>query len=105
MVKITFIEHGGDRHTVDVKAGLTVMEAAVKNNIPGIMGDCGGAGACGTCHVYVDARWVEKTGARSDMEEDMLECAEEMKPTSRLSCQIQIDEGFEGLIIRLPRTQ
>ena len=105
MAKIIFIEHSGATHEVDAKSGLTVMEAAVKNNVPGIDADCGGACACATCHVYVDDAWLEKTGARSAMEESMLDFAENVKPNSRLSCQIKIADALDGMTVRLPESQ
>ena len=105
MAKIIFIEHSGATHAVDAKSGLTVMEAAVKNNVPGIDADCGGACACATCHVYVDDAWLEKTGARSAMEESMLDFAENVKPNSRLSCQIKIADALDGMTVRLPESQ
>ena len=105
MAKITYIEHDGTEHVIDVKNGLSVMEGAVKNNIPGIDADCGGACACATCHVYVDAAWKDKPGTASAMEESMLDFAEEVKPTSRLSCQIKVSDELEGLIVRMPESQ
>jgi 2Fe-2S ferredoxin len=105
MVKITYIEHDGTDHTVDVQPGHSVMEGAVKNNIPGIDADCGGACACATCHVYVDEAWRKQTGAPSSMEESMLEFAPTVKPNSRLSCQIKVADALEGLIVRLPESQ
>jgi 2Fe-2S ferredoxin len=105
MAKVTYIEHSGAEHTIDVKAGLSVMEGAVKNNIPGIDADCGGACACATCHVYVDEAWREKTGAPTAMEESMLDFAEGVEPNSRLSCQIKVTDGLDGLIVRLPESQ
>ena len=105
MAKITYIEHGGAEHTVEVKTGLSVMEGAVKNNIPGIDADCGGACACATCHVYVDEAWREKAGAPSAMEESMLDFAENVEANSRLSCQIKISDELDGLIIRMPQNQ
>ena len=105
MAKITYIEHGGAEHTIDVKAGLSVMEGAVKNNIPGIDADCGGACACATCHVYVDEAWREKTGTPTAMEESMLDFAEGVEPNSRLSCQIKVTDGLDGLIVRMPESQ
>src|SRR3569833_1663041 len=81
------------------------MEGAVRNNIPGIDADCGGACACATCHVYVDDAWFEKTGGASAMEESMLDFAEEVKPTSRLSCQIRVRDELEGLVVRRPENQ
>jgi 2Fe-2S ferredoxin len=105
MAKITYIEHGGAEHVIDVKSGLSVMEGAVKNNIPGIDADCGGACACATCHVYVDDAWSEKTGKPSAMEESMLDFAENVEPTSRLSCQIKVTDALDGLIVRMPESQ
>ncbi len=105
MANITYIEHDGKEHVIDVKPGLSVMEGAVKNNIPGIDADCGGACACATCHVYVDAAWADKTGTPTAMEESMLDFAENVEPTSRLSCQIKVTEALDGLIVRMPESQ
>ena len=105
MAKITYIESGGQEHVVDVKPGLTVMEGAVKNNVPGIDADCGGACACATCHVYVDPAWRSKTGERSAMEESMLDFAENVEANSRLSCQIKVTEELDGLVVRMPESQ
>ena len=105
MAKITYIEHTGKSHTLEVKAGQSVMEGAVKNNIPGIDADCGGACACATCHVYVDDAWTEKTGAASVMEESMLDFAQDLRPNSRLSCQILVSDKLDGLIVRMPDNQ
>ena len=105
MAKITYIEHDGREHQVEVKPGLSVMEGAVRNNIPGIDADCGGACACATCHVHVDEAWFEKTGAASAMEESMLDFADSVTPTSRLSCQIRVSDALDGLIVRMPENQ
>jgi 2Fe-2S ferredoxin len=105
MAKITYIEHDGTEHVVDVKPGLTVMEGAVKNNIPGIDADCGGACACATCHVYVDPNWQTKTGTKSAMEESMLDFAESVEDNSRLSCQIKVSDELDGLVVRMPESQ
>jgi 2Fe-2S ferredoxin len=105
MAKITYIEFNGAEHVVDVKNGLSVMEGAVKNNIPGIDADCGGACACATCHVYVDQAWLDKTGSQSAMEESMLDFAENVEPNSRLSCQIKVSDELEGLVVRMPQSQ
>ena len=105
MAKITYIEHDGAEHVIDVKSGLTVMEGAVKNNVPGIDADCGGACACATCHVYVDDAWLPKTGEKSAMEESMLDFAENVEPGSRLSCQIKVSDALDGLVVRLPESQ
>ncbi|HEY3695246.1 2Fe-2S iron-sulfur cluster-binding protein [Phenylobacterium sp.] len=105
MAKITYIQFDGAEHTIDVRNSLTVMEGAVKNNVPGIDADCGGACACATCHVYVDEAWREKTGTASAMEESMLDFAENVKENSRLSCQIKVSDALDGLIVRLPESQ
>ena len=105
MAKITYIEFSGAEHTIDVRNGFTVMEGAVKNNVPGIDADCGGACACATCHVYVDPAWVDKTGKASAMEESMLDFAENVTETSRLSCQIKVTDALDGLVVRLPESQ
>ncbi|MEL6288068.1 MAG: 2Fe-2S iron-sulfur cluster-binding protein [Pseudomonadota bacterium] len=105
MAKITFIEHGGAENTVDAETGMTVMEAAIKNSVPGIEAECGGACACATCHVYVDPAWTEKVGKREDMEEDMLDFAFEVEANSRLSCQIKVTDTLDGLVVRVPEKQ
>ncbi len=105
MAKITYIEFDGTEHPVDVRNGLSVMEGAIKNNIPGIDADCGGACACATCHVYVDEAWTAKTGAASAMEESMLDFAQNVEPNSRLSCQIRVTDALDGLIVRMPEDQ
>ncbi|RZJ94191.1 MAG: 2Fe-2S iron-sulfur cluster binding domain-containing protein [Brevundimonas sp.] len=105
MPSITYIEHDGTEHVVDVRAGLSVMEGAIRNNVPGIDADCGGACACATCHVYVDAAWLEQTGKPSAMEESMLDFAENVEPNSRLSCQIRATDALDGLVVRLPENQ
>jgi len=105
MAKITYIQHDGTEHVVDVKTGLSVMEGAVKNNVPGIDADCGGACACATCHVYVDKDWSEKVGKPSAMEESMLDFAEGVEPNSRLSCQIKVTDELDGLTVRTPENQ
>jgi len=105
MPKITYIEHNGTEHTVDVPVGLTVMEGAVNNNIPGIDADCGGACACSTCHVYVDPAWIDKLPARDDMEEDMLDFAFEPNERSRLTCQVKVTAELDGLVVQMPEKQ
>ncbi len=102
MAKIIFREHSGATHEVEAKFGLSVMEAAVKNNVPGINADCGGACACATCHVYVDEAWLDKTGTPSTLESSMLEFAENVESNSRLSCQIKFTDALDGLTVRLP---
>ncbi len=106
MAKITYIEFGGKRHEVEVAAGLTVMEGARDNGIPGIEADCGGACACSTCHVYVDAAWVDKIPPKDPMEEDMLDFAWNPDPvTSRLTCQMKVTPAMDGLIVHMPEKQ
>ena len=105
MAKITYIENNGTSHTVDVAEGLTVMEGAVQNNIPGIDADCGGGMACATCHVYVKDEWFDKINKKSEGEDDMIDQAYEPKKNSRLSCQITVSDKTEGLIVYLPEKQ
>ncbi len=105
MTKITFINHEGASHVVDAENGSTVMESAVKNSVPGIEAECGGACACATCHVYVDDAWKDIVGEPEVMEEDMLDFAWEMQPNSRLSCQIKVSDELDGLIVRVPEKQ
>jgi 2Fe-2S ferredoxin len=105
MAKIKYIEHSGKEHVVDVQPGMTVMEGAVKNLIPGIDADCGGACACATCHVYVEAAWLGKIEPMQEMEKTMLDFAEAVEPSSRLSCQIKITDALDGLTVRMPKSQ
>jgi len=104
MPKITYIEAGGAEHAVDVPDGWSVMEGAVKNAIPGIDADCGGACACATCHVFVESA-PEDVSQRTDMESSMLEFAEDVRASSRLSCQIKVSERLDGLVVRMPVSQ
>jgi 2Fe-2S ferredoxin len=105
MPKIKYIEDNGKEHEAEVPNGWSVMEGAVKNLIHGIDADCGGACACATCHVYVDEAWKDKVGEKSDMEETMLDFAQELQPTSRLSCQIKVSPELDGLVVRMPKSQ
>jgi len=105
MAKIKYIEHNGKEHVVDVKSGMTVMEGAVKNLIPGIDADCGGACACATCHVYVDGAWVAKIEPMQEMEKTMLDFAEGVETNSRLSCQIKVTDALDGFTVRMPKSQ
>ena len=105
MVKITFIDTAGTARTVEGEVGSTVMETAIKNAVPGIEAECGGACACSTCHVYIDDAWREKAGEPSPMEEDMLDFAYEVQPRSRLSCQIKVREELDGLVVKTPERQ
>ena len=105
MPKITYIEHSGKEHTIEVPKGLSVMEGAVQNNIPGIDADCGGSMACATCHVYVKEEWFNKLPKKEDGEEDMLDMAFEPNQFSRLSCQLTVVDELDGLIVQLPSKQ
>lgn len=105
MPKITYIDSSGNERTVEGKNGMTVMETAIKHNVPGIDADCGGACACATCHVYVDAAFADKVGKPSAMEQSMLDFAENVKETSRLSCQIKIRDDLDGLKVTTPESQ
>lgn len=105
MTKLTIVAFDGTRHELDVENGSTVMENAVRNSVPGIEAECGGACACATCHVYVDEAWAAKVGAPEAMEEDMLDFAYDVRPTSRLSCQIKMTEALDGLVVHVPERQ
>ena len=105
MTKITFIDAAGQARTVDAEDGSTVMETALKNAVPGIEAECGGACACATCHVYVNDAWVERLGKAEQMEEDMLDFAFDVRPTSRLSCQIKVKPELDGLTVTTPEKQ
>ena len=105
MPKITYIEHSGKSHVVEVPNELSVMEGAVQNNIPGITADCGGACACATCHVYVDEKWINKLPKKENAEEDMLDMANEPNKFSRLTCQITVTEDLDGLVVKMPSKQ
>jgi 2Fe-2S ferredoxin len=105
MPKITYIGADGTSRTVDAEAGSTVMEAAIKHGVPGIEAECGGACACATCHVYVDEGWIAIVGEPSPMEEDMLDFGYDVKPNSRLSCQIKVTAEIDGLVVRVPERQ
>ena len=105
MTKITYVEHNGKEHTVDVQNGLTVMEGAVQNDIPGIDADCGGSMACATCHVYVKDDWYDKLDEKSEGEDDMIDQAYEPKKNSRLSCQIVVSDEIDGLVVNIPSKQ
>jgi len=105
MPKITYIDVSGEERTVEVKNGLTVMEGAVQNNIPGIDADCGGGMACATCHVYVKQEWFNKLKKTEDAEQDMIDMAFEPKKNSRLSCQIVVGDELDGLVVTTPSKQ
>jgi ferredoxin, 2Fe-2S len=105
MPKITYIDHEGTARTVEGEVGATVMETAIKNGVPGIEAECGGACACATCHVYVEDPWRATVGEPSPMEEDMLDFGYDVKASSRLSCQIKVTADLDGLVVRTPERQ
>lgn len=106
MPKVTYISHAGARTEIDLKDGWTVMQGATLNGIDGISGECGGSCSCATCHVYVDEAWAAKLPAISETEDEMLDCTEAArKPNSRLSCQIRMNAGLDGLVVHLPEAQ
>ena len=105
MPKITFIDFEGTERTVEGEVGASVMETAVRNLVPGIDADCGGACACATCHVYVDEAFKEAVGEPEPMEEDMLDFAFDVRPNSRLSCQIRVRDELDGLVVTVPERQ
>ncbi len=105
MPKITYKDFQGNSKTIEVENGLTVMEGAIQNNIPGIDADCGGSMACATCHVYVEEKWLNKIQKAEEAEEDMIDMAFEPKKNSRLSCQLIISEELDGLTVTTPSKQ
>ena len=105
MTKIIYVDNDGTERVVEATNGESVMEAAVKNSIPGIDADCGGACACATCHVYVDAAFMDKVGEQQEMEKSMLDFAENVRPNSRLSCQIKVSDALDGLRVSTPESQ
>jgi 2Fe-2S ferredoxin len=105
MPTVTYIEHNGTAHKIEVAIGQSVMQGAVDNNVPGIDADCGGECACATCHVFVDEAWLAKTGTPSEQEASMVSFAATAQPNSRLSCQITVTEALDGLVVRMPEAQ
>lgn len=105
MPKIIYIDHSGEERAIDATNGETVMETAIKNSIPGIDADCGGACACATCHVYIDEGFMEKVGKPEDMEQSMLDFAENVQSNSRLSCQISVSDDLDGMRVTTPESQ
>lgn len=105
MAKITYIDVDGEKHVVEAKTGQSVMEAAVRNGVTAIVGECGGNCACGTCRVYVDEAWQAVTGTASEIERGMLAFSDEVEPRARLSCQIRVTEELDGLVVHTPATQ
>lgn len=104
MVKVRFIDSADTEHFLDVPSGFSAMEAAIRNDVPGIAADCGGACSCATCHVYVDPAWVDRVGPPDDMEQSMLEFAENPTTNSRLACQVKLSDALDGLVLRIPST-
>ena len=105
MAQVTYIDSDDKSYVVDVDNGTNLMQGALDNMVPGILGDCGGFCACATCHVFVEPEWAEKAGAVSETEEDLLDGVEELKPTSRLCCQIIASDELDGIVVRLPESQ
>jgi 2Fe-2S ferredoxin len=105
MPVITYVEHDGAEHRVTLAVGVSLMQGAIANNVPGIDADCGGACACATCHIFIDPAWAERLGERGAMEASMLDFAEGVQETSRLACQIKVADEHDGLIVRLPEAQ
>lgn len=105
MPKITYVDHDGTERAIEAKNGETVMETAIKNSVPGIDADCGGACACATCHVYVDQSFMDKVGQPEEMEQSMLDFAENVQENSRLSCQITVSDELDGLKVTTPESQ
>jgi len=105
MPRLKFIAFDGTEFDIQADNGSTLMENAVRNGVPGIEAECGGACACATCHVYVDEAWAEIVGPPEPMEEDMLDFAYDVRPTSRLSCQVRVREELDGLTVRVPERQ
>ena len=105
MPQITYLTSDGNQYVVEADIGSTVMENAIRNMVPGIEAECGGACACATCHVYVDEAWTDKVGGPEPMEEDMLDFAYDVRPSSRLSCQIKVKADLDGLVVSVPERQ
>ncbi|WP_022958299.1 2Fe-2S iron-sulfur cluster-binding protein [Spongiibacter tropicus] len=105
MPLVTFVSHDGNKTEVNVEAGSSLMQAAVENGVDGILGECGGVCSCATCHCYVDNAWRSKTGEPESMEKDMLDCVLDPQDNSRLSCQVQVSDELDGLVVHLPESQ
>ena len=105
MGRVTYIESNGEQHQVNLENGQSIMQGALDNLIEGILGECGGCCSCATCHCYVDDAWLETVGAPDDMEKDMLDSVVDPQSSSRLSCQIQLSDDLDGLVVRLPESQ
>lgn len=105
MPQVTFITHDGNATEVHVESGTSLMQAALDNGVDAILGECGGACSCATCHCYIDESWVSKTGEPESTEKDMLDCVLDPKSNSRLSCQVELTDSLDGLIVHLPESQ
>ena len=105
MPKVTFIEHGGAVHTFQTSGGQSLMQIATSNRVPGIIADCGGSCSCATCHVYVQQEWIDRLPPASSAEKDMIDCALHVQDNSRLSCQIELNDALDGIVVRLPESQ
>ena len=105
MSKVTYIDKNGQQYVVDVNKGVNLMQAAVDNMVPGILGDCGGACACATCHVFVDPAWTDRAGKPSEIEAELIDGLLETKPSSRLACQISMSDDLDGIVLHLPEQQ
>lgn len=105
MPKVTYIEYSGKEHNIDVPVGYSIMEGAIKNSIPGIDADCGGSCACATCHIYVDDKYLDKIPAAQEAEKDMLDFVNDVNNTSRLSCQIMMNNDLDGIVVKMPEKQ
>lgn len=105
MTKIQFISHDGHTKTIEATNGMSIMDVATKNGVPGIDADCGGACACATCHVYVDTEWLDRVGSPTQTESDMLGFVQEPRPNSRLACQISVTPALDGLVVHTPPSQ
>jgi 2Fe-2S ferredoxin len=105
MPKIIFITPNGERHEVEAENGYSVMEAAINNNIEGIVAECGGACACATCHSYIDEAWTEKMPEMDDMEDSMLDAAYDRRDNSRLTCQLEINDAWDGLVVHVAENE
>ena len=105
MVKIVYVEHDGTEHSVDVEVGVSIMEGAVSNSIPGIDADCGGGGACATCMVFIGDEWKEKVESMTDEEESMIDFHEYKQDNSRLGCQVSVTDELDGMKVKMPPSQ
>lgn len=105
MAKITYIDVDGTRHECAVENGLSVMEGAIQNSVPGILAICGGSCACSTCHAYIDDAWSERVGVPGEIEDSTLELALDRKPTSRLTCQLKVDDSLDGLVVHIANNE